>query len=276
MVEILDRLKSLEGKVDNLSLRGLFSPTAYGPVQASIISGQESLLVEGESPESLPAVPLHPKVTPGTTATRRGPYRYVSAVQKMLAWPVVQQVLESTGSKRPFGPDSASIVLGMQGIDQPLPNDGVESLSLNPRTSVGTLQLQVPASSTSLPLSPSSLNWETMQRLSKAYFDTFNFLYPIMDREAFNANILTAVMSDGFDDGTTGILACLVFALGDVAIAGTQGIPIGVYKGRPSGIKGGSVDRPPGLAFFNEARRRMGFSLTDCSIENVETFALAG
>lgn len=35
------------------------------------------------------------------------------------------------------------------------------------------------------------------------------------------------------------------------------------------------MERPPGLLFFNEARKRMGFNLTECSLENVQIFALA-
>jgi hypothetical protein len=82
-------------------------------------------------------------------------------------------------------------------------------------------------------------------------------------------------MSDGFDEGISSTLVCLVFALGEVAVS-VSGEPLSTYKGRVSGVRGGTRGRPPGLAFFNEARKRMGFALTECSIENVQMFALAG
>jgi hypothetical protein len=104
--------------------------------------------------------------------------------------------------------------------------------------------------------------------LSKVYFDTFNLLYPIMDRESFKSNILPVMVSDGPDTTTAGTLACLVLALGEVAVAGTS------FKGAKG--KSAAGEGPPGLAFFNEARRRMGFSLADCSLENVQMYALAG
>jgi hypothetical protein len=200
----------------------------------------------------------------------------------MLAWPVVQQLIEPFKPKIPnfmltsADQDVRAIVLGVQGTTRTLPNDGVESLNPHQAAPIAGLDLQIPSSSNSLQLPTPSLNWDMMQRLSKAFFDTFNFLYPVMDRESFNANILAAAAGGGFDDGALSALAFLVFALGEVSIAGTQGMPIGIYKGRPSGVKGGTLDRPPGLAFFNEARKRMGYSLTECSLENVQMFALAG
>jgi hypothetical protein len=118
--------------------------------------------------------------------------------------------------------------------------------------------------------------WETMQRLSRAYFDSFNLLFPIVDRHAFVSEILPVVGQNGFTENMASTVALLVFALGELAIAGSQGIPIRVYNGRPSGIKGGTPTEPPGLVLFNEARRRTGFNLTECSIENVQIFALAG
>ncbi|KAF3067022.1 hypothetical protein GL218_08823 [Daldinia childiae] len=96
-----------------------------------------------------------------------------------------------------------------------------------------------------------------------------------MDRQVFLSEVLPAMASHGFDESSSSTLTCLVFALGEVAISAVQGAPLGRYKGRPSGIRGGTIERPPGLVFFNEARKRMGFNLTECSLQNVQIFALA-
>lgn len=121
----------------------------------------------------------------------------------------------------------------------------------------------------------SELNWDTMMRLSKAYFDSFNLLCPILDRQSFMTTTLPVLFNNGLSLNMESTIALLVFALGEVAIAGSDGPPVHVYNGRASGIKGGSKTRPPGLALFNEARRRMGFNLTECSLENVQVFELA-
>lgn len=119
------------------------------------------------------------------------------------------------------------------------------------------------------------LNWDSMQRLCKAYFDTFNLAFPILDRHSFMTMTMPAIFNEGFNQDINSTLAFLVFALGDVALAGTDGLPIHATNGHPSGVKGGSKDKPPGLDFFNEARKRMGFNLTDCNLENVQIFTLA-
>jgi hypothetical protein len=71
----------------------------------------------------------------------------------MLGWPVVQQLLEQCGPKVSkyvpalSGQDAAAFAFRVMHNDKVLPSYGRESLSSNPRTSLGTLQLQVPASS---------------------------------------------------------------------------------------------------------------------------------
>lgn len=120
------------------------------------------------------------------------------------------------------------------------------------------------------------LNWDNLHALSKAYFDTFNPIYPILDHQSFMTETLPSVFNDGFAASTTSAVAFIVFALGEVALAGFDGPPIHVYNGRASGVRGGRKGRPPGVEWFNEARRRMGFHFTEVNIENIQMFALAG
>jgi hypothetical protein len=278
LVEILDRLKGLENKLDSLSRPP--SGSIYGSILPGFPSAQSSLLTDSDD-RSLAPSSLHPSGPTTPSAGRPGPYSYVSSVHKMLEWPVIHQLLESTRSKIPNLPsmaldhDGLSVILGLPSHPKPLPVEGVESMGISDAATLG-LPLQVSGPTGGLQMSLAGLTWEMMQQLTKAYFNTFNFLYPILDRQSFTSVTLASVFNDGFDETTASTLTCLVFALGEVAITGIQGISIGSYKGRPSGIKGGTVDRPPGLGFFNEARKRMGFSLTECSLENVQIFALSG
>ncbi|KUI65989.1 hypothetical protein VM1G_01360 [Cytospora mali] len=70
------------------------------------------------------------------------------------------------------------------------------------------------------------------------------------------------------DDSVQSTLAYLIFALGEVAVD--------AYNDPSQRLSRGNAAQPPGLVYFNEARRRMGFNLTECSLENVQIFALAG
>lgn len=96
-----------------------------------------------------------------------------------------------------------------------------------------------------------------------------------MDRQNFISDTLTRVKAEGFDGDTDSVIALLVFALGELAIEGSTGSPIEFHDGRPSGIRGGTASRPPGLALFNEARKRLGFVFTQCNLENVQILSLA-
>ena len=196
----------------------------------------------------------------------------------MLGWPVIQHLLESLFSDAPdfnqatIEHDGLSIVFGQQR------GHGAAALPTAERLPShgppGTIQARLSGPSGASQMD-TSLDWDTMQRLSKSYFDTFNFLYPIVDREVFASTTLPTIFNDGFDEGIMSTLAYLVFALGEVALEDTKGNPVTII-GRPSGVKGRNGGEPPGLALFNEARRRMGFNLTECSLENVQIFVLAG
>lgn len=269
----MDRLKTVEHKIDNLALKG--HTPLYGVSQAS--SGYPTttpVLVESDAQESLGASSVPP--TSPTTAQHGGGYRYDSSVSKMLEWPMVRQMFDGLGPK-PQSPlndyDATSIPRRLHDSHTSLPVDGIQNIGI-PGGNTLRVPLQFTGPPTTINLGHPSIDWDTMQRLSKGYFDVFNLLYPIIDRQWFNASALTAIINEGFQEGTTTALVLLVFALGEVALT-TSGVPISAYKGRPSGIKGGTVERPPGVAYFNEARKRMGFGLAEISLENIQMCTLA-
>jgi len=124
-------------------------------------------------------------------------------------------------------------------------------------------------------LSFATLNKERMLRLPDSYFDSYNVLYPLIDRDEFEEHVLPEVMKHGFAYGDfSSVLALLVFSLGQIAHDGVWGQPIEVVEGRPSGIRGGDAKRPPGLEIFNEARKRIGLVLTQTSLENIQILQL--
>ncbi|KAI6087819.1 hypothetical protein F4821DRAFT_99964 [Hypoxylon rubiginosum] len=276
LVEILERLKNLEGnlrnldgKVDSLSSRGTLPLSIYGPLHTN----PPPVALDASRSSAWPAGNIHLQ----TPASPRD-VQYVSATHKMLSWPFIQQILENKNPNTDLPrleKDGAAMLLGLQGRPATLPRSMYDPVNLSSEGTTIPLQVASGSQVEGMQASGLSMTWETMQRLSKSYFDTFNLIYPIMDRQLFQTEVLPAIASHGFDESSSSTLACLVFALGEVAMSAVQGAPITSYKGRPSGIRGGTLERPPGLLFFNEARKRMGFNLTECSLENVQMFALA-
>jgi hypothetical protein len=275
LVEILDRIKGLEAKIDSLNLRNTFdSPTTVhghlppGPntvSDASISSSRPNL------PET--AYSLHEASS--TSSGGEEHFKYVCSVHQMLAWPAIRQLLAAAQQKMPTF-DLAAVErekpAGLLQLHSPASRGLPTRTPYQPMGPGPTATGPAPAA---LPITMSDLNWDTMQRLSKAYFDSFNLLCPVLDRHSFLSSTLPSVFREGFRQDMASTIAFLVFALGEVALAGSSGPPVHASNGRPSGVKGGSKDAPPGLDFFNEARKRIGFNLTDCSIENIQLYFLA-
>jgi len=274
LVEILDRLKSLEGKVDRLPT---FRPpimSGFGPPQPSPAS-QPSFSYETD--ELSPFQTSHrPSQQPSPSGIGRNqPYRHTSAAHKLLTWPAIQQLLlqslpSNVGDLKSLEQEGSAFLIGIEEGTPGLPLDD----ALQDRPFVG-MQSQATRTSGGARVIFPALTHDVMQRLATHYFDTFNLLYPLLDRQTFLSDTLTRVHTEGFDGDTDSVIALLVFALGELSIEGSCGNPIEIHKGRPSGIRGGTATRPPGLALFNEARKRIGFVLTECEIENVQIFSLA-
>lgn len=281
-MEILDRIKGLENKLDGLNVRASFLGPSYHPMPSNMPTTATSLSVSPGINDPLSTTPFHlpdPRAldAPSSTSGIDDQYIYASSATQMMGWPSMQHLLEPIKDRVPglnpatIEQDGPKVVLGVHEHFRrmPLSADGSEGQM----KTIGPLSMQAPGG---IPVTLATLNWETMQRLSKAYFDSLNFLFPLVDRQVFNTEIIPSLVQGGCDESMPATIALLVFALGELVISGSQGIPIRVYNGRPSGLKGGTAREPPGLALFNEARKRMGFNLTQCSIENVQIFTLAG
>lgn len=193
----------------------------------------------------------------------------------MLTWPAIQQLLlqslpPNIGDLKSLDQDGSAFLVGIEEGTPMLPLDD----ALQERPFVG-MQSQAARTSGGARMIFPALTRDVMHRLASEYFDTFNFLYPFMDRQNFISDTLTRVHTEGFNGDTDSVIALLVFALGEVAMEGSRGNPIDSHRGRASGIRGGTASKPPGLALFNEARKRIGFVLADCELENVQIFSLA-
>ncbi|TVY37943.1 hypothetical protein LSUB1_G003152 [Lachnellula subtilissima] len=274
LVEILERLKSLEGKVDRIPLRAPVHQ-GFGPPQPSP-SSQPSFGNETTESTSYASSINRPPLQHNTLLSDGDrQYKYASAAHKMLTWPAISQLLLQTvpstvGDLNSLRNEGSAFILRMQTGTPNLPLD--ETLSVRPFVGMQTQATRVAGGvRTTFP----DLTRDTMFQLATAYFDSFNLIYPFMDRQNFLSDTLSKVQTEGFDGDTDSVVALLIFALGDLALEGSQGKSIERHGTRASGVRGGTDKRPPGLALFNEARKRMGFILTDCNLENVQVFSLA-
>ncbi|KAH7317260.1 hypothetical protein BKA65DRAFT_541989 [Rhexocercosporidium sp. MPI-PUGE-AT-0058] len=255
LVEILDRLKSLEGKVDRIPIRAPI-PTGFGPAQPSPAS-RSSFSATVDDPSSCSAT---------------SPRLSQQPVHKMLTWPAIQQLLlqylpSDLGDLKSFEQEGSAFIVRMQRGTPNLPLDE----SLEERPFVG-MQTQASRAAGGARITFPALTRNMMDRLATAYFDTFNFIYPFMDSQNFTSDTLTRAHTERFNGDTDSVIALLVFALGELAIEGSRGNPIKVHQGRPSGIRGGTSSRPPRLALFNEARKRTGFVLTGAILKMFRSF----
>lgn len=100
-------------------------------------------------------------------------------------------------------------------------------------------------------------------------------LLPLLDLDLFMDSTVTRVLREGYrNDDLESVVALLVFALGQLAIEGVTGRPAGGSKDEASGFRGGTIEKPPGLGLFNEARRRIGMINMQPCLENVQILLL--
>jgi hypothetical protein len=189
-------------------------------------------------------------------------------------WPAIQELLRghriSGGRLRNLELDGSAYLVQLQRGSSIIPLD--ENLVNQPF--VG-MQMQATRESGGPRVTFQDLDYNAMHDLATSYFDTFNLIYPFMDRQNFISDTLAKVHSEGFNGDADSVIALLIFALGELALQGIRGDPIEVYNSRPSGVRGGTLEKPPGLGFFNEARARLGYVVADMELENVQIFLLS-
>lgn len=274
MVEILDYVKSIHTDIEQMKRAREGTNTGFGPPQQAP-SSQTSFV--GEATESRPYGSSmdrsHPRHSVSVNEGNR-PYKHASAAHKMLTWPAISQLLlqavpSIVGDLNSLRDEGSAFIVRMQKgtpnlpLDEGLPDAPFIGMQTQESRTAGGVRSTYP-----------SLTRDTMLQLATAYFDTFNVIYPFMDRQTFISDTMPKVQSEGFDGDTESVIALLVFALGELAMEGSRGNPINLHGKRASGVKGGTAKRPPGLALFNEARKRIGFVLTQCDLENVQVYSL--
>jgi hypothetical protein len=274
---------------------GYGSDTGTATRRPSTISGFSASTTSLFSPELISAGPspavinnpetvtLTEEIASGDMAPRK---IHMTHAHSVWLWPATQDLLRETSptamsdlryseirwlmnrQRGPWGPTSRNSWGGWSDIEtRASPDGGLETMWFG-------------------------LSYAQILDLCNIYFNTFNFLYPFLDRDVFfSSTLLDALHSQtqsqspsptlspypseggqsaGSQEKTTILL--LVLALAHVAKEGSFGLPIA----GTTGVRGGTKERPPGVEWFDAARRRLGFTATGYGIENVWISALVG
>lgn len=275
MVHILDALTRLENKFDNLGL-SQHGSNAEGSTPDRSEGTRTSASNSGVSRAS-PMQPPQSKSGPEGTIRSKHKSQHLTVPHKILLWPSIYINVINTGFQA--ASDMQSILqegtpwfIRQELIRHPEPLRSDLGLACFAVSATGSTSREGQGSShVAFP----TLTIQSIQEYTDAYFNTFNVLFPLLDRESFMNETVSQVLRTGYSDGDVhSVLALLVFALGQVAVEGVFDRPISVVDRRASGFRGGSADEPPGLAIFNEARRRLGFVATQSTLENVQIMVL--
>lgn len=281
LVHILDSLRALESRFDRFESQWkefLAQPTMQHPPTGIHICQhgmRDATVPTGELP--LPNTEYSRIATMNWNSSTISlqspssiPYSYRIESRKLLAWPAIQALLHNDLAQIPTW-DGASeggekwLTIISRECESPLPIDesldfkligGSPSLFWGPR--------------------PVRLTKTMIGDLCEAFFGFFHTMYPILDRRHFYSDTLPEAYSSSFgqNDGCA-TLVLLVLALGAVAKEGISGNPIlEESTGRSTGIRGGTTERPPGLAFWNEANRRLGGAISTYDLNMLQCFIL--
>lgn len=112
--------------------------------------------------------------------------------------------------------------------------------------------------------------------LCQAYFNSFHATYPILDRNHFYSVTLPQAFGSSFEQyDRSSTIVLLVLALGSVAREGASGnLILQESTGRKTGVRGGTLHRAPGLEFLTEAKKRIGFVLSEYDVITLQCFIL--
>ena len=272
MVHILDSLTRLENKFDTLALTNGNTPSSDSTNNSHV---KKPLSITSPSINSLEKrSPIDQQYSHEFPRELQRSYQHLTVPHKIILWPsiylhLVNSGISATSDLQYVLQEGTPWFVRQEMTRHPhsMPSDvALPHFSVNSGS-----QDRGFSSKVAFP----TLSIQRIQEQCDAYFNTFNVLFPLLNRDTFMNKTVAPLLRDGYGDGDVdAVLALLVFALGQVAIEGVFDPPISVVGGQPSGFRGGTVDKPPGLATFNEARRRIGFISTQSSLQNLQILLL--
>ena len=269
--ETLAHYRRLENKFDNLALSKTGSSTSTPETTTPGHPASTSTSSSSRDHKSSQHV-----ATPRFPTELQQGYQHLTVPHKIILWPSIYIHLINSGIS---AASDLQYVLqeGTPWFIKQEMRSRKDVLSPEPGLQSYYVQGYSPGQSSPTRVAFHGLTGTRIREYCDAYFNTFNVLAPVLNRDTFISETLSVVLQQGFADGEPGsVLALMVLALGQVASEGVFEQPVSTVNGIPSGFRGGSLDCPPGLEIFNEARRRVGFIATQMTLENVQVMLLQG
>lgn len=245
---IFERLKRIENKIGSLSNpdKGTSAATSAASKATAIPTALVQNSPQGDSAQFL-SPPQHPDThrAISTSGSSYGDSKLSFSAHQAIHWPGVHSI-PSSGSFTP-GAEGSGVHLPDVELDGPPFPELIETDGF-PDDWLATLSLS------------------TVKGLSNAYFNTFNRIFPIIDRNYYFLNTLSAVVAGGFNYD---IESCLVLSVMALGCLGAKAFEEGGYHNEdilPAiGIIQTLTNQDiPGKGLFNESRRRIGL----CSCAN--------
>lgn len=216
-------------------------------------------------------------------APRPPTHQHITAAHKILLWPAVINTLSDlripqTEEIQAFLSKRTAWLLELEArkraeITTALPDHTMQA-STPARPGEGS---KIPSMADFVPHFPEvfpNFNEAKLHAWSRAYFESYNSLVPVLDDVIYYRETLPHVLDNGFSHGDHHTLLVLgVVALGTVAEEGAKGDPINNMV-RQSGLRGGSLAQSPGREAFGAFQKRIGYVITDNTIESVQVLLL--
>lgn len=119
------------------------------------------------------------------------------------------------------------------------------------------------------------LSLSTVRELCSAYFATFNLANPVLDRKQYFQQTLGNAINGDFGYDADSCIVLMTMALGTFGIRALKECkPLSTEaRARPASTQTSS--EPPGLAYYNEARKRVGFIEGDHTMQTCQFYLLA-
>jgi hypothetical protein len=253
MSMVFNTLRRMETKLDGLSQPAI----AKSGMDRSETHRRSSSLQQIESPLQVDSVASHHSISSPLSSTRQLHRQSTGAGQLVLSfsahqsihWPGVQAILPH---------NLASTVRSME-KSYPTHLESNRSV-LSPTVSAQALSLTGDWLS--------SLSLSCVKDLSNAYFDTYNRVYPFIDRDFYFSSTLAVVVREGFGHDMESCLVLNVMALGCMGLKASEEGGFTTDQAPVTPLIRHIMDEEiSGLSFFNESRRRVGVCLCERTIE---------
>ncbi|OAP56358.1 hypothetical protein AYL99_09537 [Fonsecaea erecta] len=254
---IFNTLRRMESKIDHLSV-----PTSAKSVHELDGNRVDSSLPHTESPYHMDSVVSHQSLSSPLSSTRQLPRQSNShfgilsfSARQTIHWPGVLPLLPS------------NLTSEVRNLERSYPTRlESERPSLEPVISAQSVMPTLDWLA--------SLSLSCVKDLSNAYFDTFNRVYPCIDRDFYFFSTLAVVVREGFGQDIESCLVLNVMALGCM---GFKAYEEGGFENSSQAsitplVRHIMEEEIPGLSFFNEARRRVGFCLSERDVQAAQYY----